>query len=46
MIKEHSIIMEERRKSPERFRQTDAKVKTVNPYAKMLSSKGKTPYSP
>jgi hypothetical protein len=38
LIKEQASAMEVRRKSPERFRNADPKVKTINPYAKLLSS--------
>jgi hypothetical protein len=44
MIKEKSMALEEKRTSPARFSHIDSKVHTINPYAKLLSSKGKLPY--
>ncbi len=40
MIKEKSIALEEKRTSTVRFSHIDSKVHTINPYAKLLSSKG------
>lgn len=37
-VKEHYNQLEERRQSPERFRNADSKVTTINPYSKLLST--------
>lgn len=37
-IRENAQAMQERRASPERYSQAESKVRTINPYAKMLSS--------
>lgn len=38
LVKEHAQELDEKRHSPERYEKTLSKVKTINPYAKLLSS--------
>ena len=38
LVKEHANQLDERRNSPERYEKTHSKVKTINPYAKLLSA--------